>query len=399
MNFKKILLGLLILFAIYDLGIACTSAVISGKATADGRPILWKHRDTGFLENKLVFIEGEKYDLVGIANSVDTLNEAIWIGSNNVGFSIMNTASYNVNTDTTCDIEDDQEGFFMRKALETCADLSDFEKLLDDTKGKRGVAANFGVIDAKGGSAFYETGYYSYKKYDANSTKNGYLIRTNFSVSGDNKNGLGIIRYESTANLFKNEYAKNKLSINFILEKATRNLKHSLTEQDIYKMPLPENKKDETFVCLSDFIVRSSSASSMAIQGVRKNEDPKLTTMWTLLGWQLLTIVTPVWVSDGNNLPQTLTSIDNKNSYINQMVLDLKSKCFPIKLGSGYKYLNLAMLRNKEKTGYMQTIIPKEKTIYIKANKLLKQWRKKGIDKKEMKLFYNWLDDYIEKIY
>ena len=30
---------------------ACTSAVVSGKATPDGRPLLWKHRDTDFLKN------------------------------------------------------------------------------------------------------------------------------------------------------------------------------------------------------------------------------------------------------------------------------------------------------------------------------------------------------------
>lgn len=27
---------------------ACTSAVISGKVTPDGRPLLWKNRDTDF---------------------------------------------------------------------------------------------------------------------------------------------------------------------------------------------------------------------------------------------------------------------------------------------------------------------------------------------------------------
>lgn len=26
---------------------ACTSIIISGKATPDGRPLMWKHRDTG----------------------------------------------------------------------------------------------------------------------------------------------------------------------------------------------------------------------------------------------------------------------------------------------------------------------------------------------------------------
>jgi hypothetical protein len=29
----------------------CTTAVISGKATKDGRPIIWKLRDSDFLKN------------------------------------------------------------------------------------------------------------------------------------------------------------------------------------------------------------------------------------------------------------------------------------------------------------------------------------------------------------
>ncbi|MEA3500929.1 MAG: hypothetical protein U9R41_07930 [Candidatus Marinimicrobia bacterium] len=399
MNFKKVIIVLFVLIVNVQFGIACTSAVISGKATIDGRPILWKHRDTGTLENKLIYIEGEKYDLVGIANSSDTTGKNIWMGSNKTGFSIMNTASYNVNTDTTCDIQDDQEGTFMRKALEICSDLSDFENLLRETSGKRGVAANFGVIDANGGAAYYETGYYSYKKYDANLSKDGYLIRTNFSISGDDKNGLGIIRYKTTSKLFKNEYEKNKLSVNFILKKATRNLKHSLTGKNIMEMKLPENKFDTTFVCLSDYVVRSSTASSMVIQGVKKNENPELTTMWTILGWPLLTVVTPVWVAEGDDLPKNLTSVNNKNSFINQNVLELKSNCFPIKLGNGYKYLNLSVLMNKENNGYIQTILPKEKKIIDIANKLLKKWREKGINKKELKNFYKWLDEYINEIY
>ena len=41
----KLILTLLIYLPIE--GIACTSAVITGKVTTDGRPLLWKHRDTG----------------------------------------------------------------------------------------------------------------------------------------------------------------------------------------------------------------------------------------------------------------------------------------------------------------------------------------------------------------
>ena len=34
---------------------ACTTAIVSGKGTPDGRPLLLKHRDTSFDQNKLMF--------------------------------------------------------------------------------------------------------------------------------------------------------------------------------------------------------------------------------------------------------------------------------------------------------------------------------------------------------
>lgn len=33
--------------------LACTSAVVSGKVTPDGRPLLWKNRDTDYLRNQV----------------------------------------------------------------------------------------------------------------------------------------------------------------------------------------------------------------------------------------------------------------------------------------------------------------------------------------------------------
>src|SRR6056297_2059544 len=93
---------------------ACTSAVISGNITKDGRPLLWKHRDTGSLENRLVYIETEKYDFMGIVNADDSSCANVWMGVNETGFAVMNTASYNLNTHVSCNVDDDQEGLFMR---------------------------------------------------------------------------------------------------------------------------------------------------------------------------------------------------------------------------------------------------------------------------------------------
>lgn len=77
---------------------ACTSAIISGKVTPDGRPIMWKNRDTGNLENCVRYMKGEKYGFIAIT-SYDDNPKSVWMGTNDTGFAIMNTLSYNLNED------------------------------------------------------------------------------------------------------------------------------------------------------------------------------------------------------------------------------------------------------------------------------------------------------------
>ena len=69
---------------------ACTTAIVSGKYTADGRPLLYKHRDTGSLQNKLMHFTDGKYSYVGIVNSTDNVGKEVWGGYNSAGFAIMN---------------------------------------------------------------------------------------------------------------------------------------------------------------------------------------------------------------------------------------------------------------------------------------------------------------------
>ena len=77
--------------------LACTSAVVSGKVTPDGRPLLWKNRDTDYLRNHVAYIKGEKYNFIADVNSANfpALKEA-WMGTNSVGFALMNTQPYNL---------------------------------------------------------------------------------------------------------------------------------------------------------------------------------------------------------------------------------------------------------------------------------------------------------------
>lgn len=62
----------------------------------------------------------------------------------------------------------DREGELMYKALLECKNLSDFETFLDNYPRPVGVEANFGVIDAEGGAAYYEVNNTRWVKVDAN---------------------------------------------------------------------------------------------------------------------------------------------------------------------------------------------------------------------------------------
>jgi len=395
---QHVKVGILLLSLITS-GFSCTSAVVSGKATDDGRPLLWKHRDTGDVENKLVYIDGIKYDFVGVANTIDTLSQQIWMGSNEVGFAIMNTASYNLNEGQVCDAPDDQEGLFMRAVLEVCTDLSDFEAFMDSSVGRWGLAANFGVIDAKGGAAYYEKGYYDYTKYDVSDPEiapAGYLIRTNFSISGTEEKGYGFIRHGVTTELFSKQKA---ISVDFILGEATRNFKHGLLDKDLRNGPLPKDRDDKQFVHFQDYVVRHASASTLLVQGALPSEDPQLTTLWTVLGWQPVTLVTPVWVKSAALLPDLVISHNGAPTPINAAAMELKQSCFPVKGGNGQDYLLHSQLTNQEGTGLLDVILPAERKIIEKTKEMQAKWRKNGMRDRDLKKYNKWLESYIHETY
>jgi hypothetical protein len=392
----RAMLGLVLCCSV---GLACTSAVISGKATADGRPILWKHRDSEFEHNKLRYFQGPRYAFLGVVNS-DTLQDEVWMGSNGAGFSIINTAAYNMNVGIQCP-RNDEEGIFMREALGACASLADFEQLLRDTEGKRGVDANFGVIDAMGGAAYYEVGCTRWVKFDVNDPEvapDGYLLRTNFAFEGSQDKRKGTVRFETISRLVEAEYKSRRLSISFILQEADQSLKNAILDRDL-ALELPDDSSAPKIILFRDFIVRSSSTSSLIVHGVRPGEDPALTTLWTVLGFPLTTPVIAVWVAAGPDLPEMALSSDGRISPINERSLVLKKRCFPLSVDNAYDYLNLAAVFNKAGTGIAQRLVQPNAEIRRRATVLVNGWRRSAFRKMEAVRQYRWVDSLLSSYY
>jgi len=397
---KKIIF-LLMFLLIYNL-FACTTAVVSGKFTTNGKPLLLKHRDSDHLQNKLMFFNDGEYEYIGLVNSDDIGGDEVWGGVNSEGFAIINSASYNMKDRNDTTSLKDKEGVVMKKALQECSTVDDFENLLKEYDKPIGVEANFGVIDAHGGAAYFETNNFSYKKIDVNDPANapfGYVIRTNYSFNGTADDGYGYIRYLTAEELFYKASEENNLSKNFILQDVSRSLKHSLLNVD-YSKNVTISSNNNSFIAFQDFIVRNNSVSTVLIEGVKPGEEPELSTLWTILGFQFTSVAIPTWVKAGNTLPDILIADSTGNAPLCNYALKLKNECFPIKRGSGYRYLKLSKVINKEGKGFMQVLRPTENEIISATNKKLKQWRKaNNLPIEEVHNLYRWINKTVKKTY
>jgi len=385
-------------FIATNVSYGCTTAVISGKYTADGRPILWKHRDSGTDDNKLMYFDDGRYSFVGLVNAEDASHQ-VWSGANETGFSIMNSASYNLRQNDTTKIRD-REGIVMRMALQYCASIQDFENLLDTLSKPMGLEANFGVIDANGAAAYYETNDFTYVKFDANDPKVaplGYIIRTNYSNTGKVNTGYGFIRYQTTSELFYEAAGANNINISFLMNDVSRCLYNSLTDIDL-NSNLPIDDIHPEYKNISDCIVRYSSTASIAIKGVKEGENPLLTTMWSMVGNPLSTVVIPVWVN--KNLPDILSASNDEHSQLCDWSMTLKHKMFPINRGSGHSYINMSVVANKKNTGIIQKIHSFEKDLFIISESLYSTFLSDdNINDKDLKKFYDDLDKKVQEFY
>ena len=381
---------------------ACSSAVISGKVTPDGRPLLWKNRETGHLRNHMVYVKGEKYDFVADVNSDNfpKLKEA-WVGSNVAGFALMNTQSYNlVRGDIADDDRGPKNGEVIYRALEVCATVADFCHFLDTIQKPSGIEANFGVIDAQGGAAMFEVDEHSYKMFDANDPNvapHGYVARTNFSNGGELNLGYGYVRYLEVDRVLSKACAMGGITPQLIFTDIARSFRNNILDIDLRSGDFNYPKTSGWFTD-QDFIPRNNTSCSIVVQGVKKGENPELTVLWTILGYPPTGVAVPLWVKD--NLPAMMSYNEElKAAPLSAASLKLADeKVFHFKQGGGTKhYLHWENLYNLKGTGIMQLLMPLEEKIYQEALPMQQQWYQKGkVDKKELDALYGRMENMLK---
>lgn len=279
---------------------ACTTAVISARASRTGRPLLWKQRDTSEESNHLAHFRGERYAFTGLVDSADTLLESVWCGANEAGFAIANNVSYNLRPDS---LENKPyEGMVMKRALGSCATVEDFERMLREMPHPNGLETNYGVIDAAGGAAYFEVWDYGYTRYDAADTPEGYLWRTNFSLSGRPGEGRGYTRY-ATAEEAMAAQAAGKFTPEWLLDTLGRSFRNAVLGTDLMQEPLPASG----LVLDVDYIPRYTTTASIVIEGVAAGEAPNAAVLWCAPGYTPCCYAIPVWVAAGDRIPAILT--------------------------------------------------------------------------------------------
>jgi len=289
---RCLIVGLAAAFALAAAGSgqACTTAVVAGSATANGRPLLWKNRDAENKQNQVVYDDTGRYPFVGVVNSGDPAGFEVWAGVNARGFAIMNSASYNLaKTDSTA------EGQLMRLALQSCATIEEFQALLEKTNGGRDVTANFGVIDARGGAAIFETSRTAFKRFDATDPAGapaGFIVRTNYSDSGDADAGSGMLRRARATSLLDALVASKSLTAATLLAGPARDV----ANVEIGSYPAQGLPAGTRFAYTADSVCRYDTASAVVFEGVRPGEDPLLSTMWVIAGEPITGAAVPVWV-------------------------------------------------------------------------------------------------------
>ena len=393
-----VLLPIVLLFLAAGKTLACTSFIVSGKATKDGRPLIFKNRDTGDANNVVVVVQGERYRYMGIAASWDKKPVDIWGGHNEAGFAIINTAAYNMNG---CEGKDtDNDGRVMRRALEVCRTLADFEHLLDSLPLPLGLNSNFGVLDGEGGCAYYETGDYKYVKFDANDPQqapDGYLVRTNHGMTGCRDIDRGVERFMAITDFMAEAHRKENIDCEYLIANVPRYLTHGLTKQNLYEQ-LPKDENDTRFIHFSEFIPRYITSSALLVQGVKPGETTSHTVSWTNIGWPCASVAIPLVLEEGVPLPSIVQRGENDKSWLCNKSIEQKKIVFSLKRGNVRDYIDLSKLVNAAGTGIVQQIMPLEREVLNHGRDALKNMRK-GKGAQALRKYYEWVDEYVKEHY
>ncbi|MBU0991399.1 MAG: hypothetical protein KJ737_02800 [Proteobacteria bacterium] len=420
-NRHSIISALLIIVAIIgsvsltDRTIACDIAVISGKMTTTGRPIIWKNRDhSAAWQQELVYYNAVKPEVGASLRIMDRNN--IWLdsegegdefdyfafapvmsgGLNESGFAITNTTVYEDNPIREYIMN--ANVYLMEQALEKCQTVNDFDEMIAKFHATllnfdKVISGNFVVLDAQGGAALYELWTpddsfllpISVRKFDANSLEDaphGYVNRTNSNyfiqrTSDDRREERGHAILETL-------YQQNALSVENILTELAKDVcGDDIVAGETLPTKDPDNNDPNNFdttYCIS----RYETNFAMVVDGAAEGESPAFTTFWLNLGEPSIGVATPHFVAAHNVTPYVWAESDLESTNpvdasttcaLNQMINDTELTMYSnnispnlfVAMDSGIDYEVLLDIQT--------WTIPLEKDVIKHTYDLLEQYR------------------------
>lgn len=352
----------------------CTTAVIAGSATANGRPLLWKNRDVSYVHQEIMHFHASPHSFVTIITAGDTTNA--WGGVNDVGFAIEDATNLN-----TADIVvgPDDDGKIIKLALTRCTTVNDFQVILDSTQvAGHTCPASFGVVDAFGGAALFETFAHSYIRYDCSDSADaplGVIVRANYSYAGNASGRVGVYRHNRAKMFIENAVNGDTLTAAYIFRKVARDLR---TTDSFDPYPLPyqgqQGSLPRGWISTAGAVCRRLTVSAMVMEGVLPTENPRLSTLWAAPMAMQYGVALPFWEISGTTPPEA-----NGDSTAPLCDEGLRIKAITQHYDGIRDTLDTNVLVDGHGGGVHMMTFPLENQIFERGDSALAVWRAAGM--------------------
>lgn len=198
------------------------------------------------------------------------------------------------------------------------------------------------------------------------------IVRTNYSHTGRPNEGFGFVREATACHLLAPYREKGGITPEILTETVSRSFWHDLMQKDF-------SEGEGRWIVDQDFIPRYTTTATVVIEGCRPIEKSEIISpkevaeqyiMWTGLGYAPCSEIVAVRCMPDGVAPGLRGLSKNGHSEIGDKAQARKAKVFSIKKGNGNKYIDMSKLFNKEGTGYVQTLVPKNLETYRKVREI-----------------------------
>jgi len=348
--FKRFFLAVAAVMLLSEaVSMACSAVIISGKYTADGKPLMLKVRDQSedLQNNNVQFFKGPTYSYMGtVSNALKPYRKkgGVSAGMNSAGLCVITLTSHCFDGDSTIGKSKVSINDF---ALGSCKSIEEFEKKAAKLI-PMGNKCNMGIIDAYGGAAFYEFNGRDWKKYDINDPADapeGWMCMTNYSLTGDLTLGGGFDRMMAAESIMR-DFKKNADGKYEMTAQELWNAFGRIFRNEVVGVRDLDDIAQFKYFCSTGFMIRSNTCALLTFEGVPAGTDPKFTILWNQLGNPVCAPVIPLLPTDENMIPDYIWT-EGEGSAIFAKSWELRNKyIFPLDFPSGrLSYFDVAAVR------------------------------------------------------